>query len=105
MPYAHTIRGERLVFRDLREVFAKANEVKSGDALAGIAAASERERVAAKCALAEVTLGDIVANPLIDADSDDVSRLILDTHDAEAFGAIRHLTVGSYRELLLSDAG
>jgi len=105
MPYAHTIRGERLVFRDLRELFAKANEVKSGDALAGIGAASERERVAAKCALAEVTLADIVANPLVDPESDDVSRLILDTHDREAFRAIGHLTVGAYRELLLSDAG
>ncbi len=83
MPYAHTIRGERFVFADLRELLAKANEAKSGDELAGLAAASERERVAAKLALADVTLGEIVDNPVIDPDADDVSRLILDAHDRE----------------------
>jgi ethanolamine ammonia-lyase large subunit len=104
MAYAHTIRGERFVFRDLRELLAKANEAKSGDALAGIAAASERERVAAKCALADSTLDEIVAQPLIDADTDDVTRLILETHDRNRFREIHHLTVGAFRELLLDDA-
>ena len=64
MPYQTTIRGERFVFADLRELFARANEEKSGDQLAGIAARSERERVAAKLVLADVTLGEIVDRPL-----------------------------------------
>ena len=69
---------ERFVFSDLRELFAKANELKSGDQLAGIAAGSERERVAAKRQLADLPLDEIVRKPLIDPDQDDVSRLILD---------------------------
>src|SRR5262249_30789574 len=104
MTYAHTIRGERFVFADLRELFARANEEKSGDRLAGLAARTERERVAAKFALADIPLGDIVDRPLIDPDKDDVSRLILDTFDRPAFAEIRGLTVGQFRELLLQDA-
>src|SRR5438034_1762881 len=103
MSYSATIRAERFVFADLREVFAKANEEKSGDRLAGIAAGSERERVAAKCVLAEVCLSDIVAQPLIDPDEDEVSRLILNTLDQEPFRAIASLTVGEFREYLLDD--
>ncbi len=76
---------ERFIFSDLRELFAKANEEKSGDQLAGIAARSERERVAAKRKLADLTLAEIVQQPLIDPDTDEVSRLILDTFDQEAF--------------------
>ena len=75
MNLSTTIRGERFAFADLREVFAKASEEKSGDRLAGLAARTERERVAAKIVLSELTLGEIVANPLIDPDVDDVSRL------------------------------
>src|SRR5215468_7138178 len=102
MSYSHTVRGERFAFADLRELFAKANEEKSGDQLAGVAAASERERVAAKLALADVTLGEIVANPLIDPGADDVSRLICDALDRAAFtGRLGGLTVGQFRELLL----
>jgi ethanolamine ammonia-lyase large subunit len=104
MAYHTSVRGERFSFADLREVFARANEEKSGDRLAGIAARTERERVAAKLALADVTLGDIVDNPLIDPDQDEVSRLILDSLDANAFRTIRALTVGQFRELLLDDA-
>jgi len=92
------------VFSDLRELFAKANEEKSGDHLAGIAARSERERVAAKRELADLPLGEIVARPLIDPDEDDVSRLIVETYDREAFHEIASLTVGEFRELLLDDA-
>lgn len=103
MPYTHAIRGERFVFRDLADLFAKASEEKSGDALAGIAATSERERVAAKLALADVTLGEIIDQPLIDPHRDDVSRLILDSLDPGAFGPLRGLTVGQFRELLLDD--
>lgn len=105
MAYAAQLRGERFVFADLREVFAKANEEKSGDRLAGIAARSETERVAAKMALADVPLAEIVDRPLIDPDGDDVSRLIHATHDAEAFRAIASATVGELREQLLRHDG
>src|SRR5437762_11542888 len=104
MPYQATIRNQHFAFADLREVFAKANEEKSGDRLAGIAAQTERERVAARHALAEIPLGEIVDRPLIDPDTDDVSRLILDTLDQEAFRAISAMTVGQFREYLLDDA-
>jgi ethanolamine ammonia-lyase large subunit len=104
MPYHATIRGERFAFADLRELFARANEEKSGDRLAGLAARTERERVAAKLALADVRLGDVVEQPLVDPDRDEVSRLILDSLDAEAFRPIRSWTVGEFREYLLDDA-
>jgi ethanolamine ammonia-lyase large subunit len=104
MSYHATIRSERFTFADLRELLAKANEEKSGDQLAGIAARSERERVAAKLALADVTLSDIVDRPLIDPDRDEVSRLLLDSFDREMFATIRSLTVGEFREQLLDNA-
>lgn len=104
MSYATTIRAERFVFDSLREVFAKANEEKSGDHLAGIAACSERERVAAKLVLADIPLCEIVAYPLIDPDTDEVSRLIVDTQEREAFRPLASLTVGEFREYLLDDA-
>src|SRR5438270_4556728 len=104
MPYQTTIRSERLTFADLREVFAKANEEKSGDHLAGIAARSERERVAAKLVLADVRLEEIAARPLIDAEADDVTRLLWAAHDREQFRAIRSLAVGEFRELLLDES-
>ncbi|MGC2222062.1 MAG: ethanolamine ammonia-lyase subunit EutB, partial [Methylocella sp.] len=94
---------ERFDFSDLRELFAKANEEKSGDHLAGIAARSERERVAAKRKLADLSLDEIVRHPLIDPADDDVTRLILDTFDREAFRAIQRMTVGEFREFLLND--
>jgi ethanolamine ammonia-lyase large subunit len=104
MSYHTTLRGERFNFADLREVFAKANEEKSGDQLAGIAAHSERERVAAKLVLADVPLGEIVDRPIIDPDQDEVSRLILDDFDVQGFQELRGLTVGEFRERLLDDA-
>jgi ethanolamine ammonia-lyase large subunit len=104
VPYRQVVRGESFVFADLGELLAKANEEKSGDQLAGIAADSARQRVAAKLALADVTLREIVANPLIDPDEDDVSRLILDTLDTAAFDRVAGLTVGELREHLLDDA-
>jgi ethanolamine ammonia-lyase large subunit len=91
-------------FSDLRELFAKANEEKSGDRLAGIAAGSESERVAAKRKLADLTLAEIVQQPLIDPSDDDVSRLILETFNQEAFRSIKSLTVGEFREHILDDA-
>jgi len=95
---------ERFVFSDLRELFAKANEEKSGDQLAGIAARSERERVAAKRRIADLTLAEIVAAPLIDPSEDEVSRLLLDSYDREGFAPLKSLTVGELRETLLDDA-
>ena len=95
--------SERFHFGSLRELFAKANEEKSGDQLAGIAAGSEQERVAAKYALADTTLEHIVNNPLIDPDQDDVSRLILDTHDKSSFAQIESMAVGEFREFILRD--
>jgi ethanolamine ammonia-lyase large subunit len=86
---------------DLRRLFAHANEVKSGDQLAGIAAGSERERVAAKCELADLPLADIVANPLID---DEVTRLIYDSLDQEAFATVRSMTIGEFRDHILADS-
>jgi ethanolamine ammonia-lyase large subunit len=103
MSYATTLRHERFAFADLREVFAKANEEKSGDQLAGIAALSERERVAAKRVLADIRLGEIVDQPLLDPDFDDVTRLILDGLDEARFRPLRSLTVGEYREQLLAE--
>jgi len=90
-------------FRDLADLFAKANEEKSGDQLAGLVAQSEQERVAAKFALADLPLEQIVANPLIPPEQDDVTRLILETHDRESFSTIKSMTVGEFREFILSD--
>jgi ethanolamine ammonia-lyase large subunit len=94
---------EAFSFADLRELFAKANEEKSGDQLAGLAARSEQERVAAKRKLADLPLATIIQQPLIDPDDDDVSRLIADAFNEEAFQPIRSLTVGEFRELILDD--
>ena len=96
--------SEQFVFSDLRELFAKANEEKSGDQLAGIGARSERERVAAKRKLADLTLHEIVAQPLIEPAHDDVSRLILETFDQEAFRSVQSMTVGEFREYILDFA-
>lgn len=96
--------AERFTFSDLRELFAKANEEKSGDQLAGIAAGSERERVAAKEKLADLPLASILEQPLIDPEEDDVSRLILDSFDRENFQSFRSMTVGEFREYILDDA-
>src|ERR1700683_3657206 len=94
----------RFVFSDLRELFAKANEEKSGDCLAGIAAGSESERVAAKRKLADLTPAEIVQQTLIDPNDENVSPLILGTFNQETFRAIQSLTVGEFRERILDDA-
>jgi ethanolamine ammonia-lyase large subunit len=90
-------------FSNLRELLAKANEEKSGDQLAGIAAASERERVAAKCTLADLRLTELLNNPLIPAETDEVSRLIVESHDSSAFEPVSQMTVGEFREFILDD--
>jgi len=94
---------EQFIFRDLRDLLAKANEEKSGDQLAGLAARSERERVAAKRKLAGLSLGVILREPLIDPSQDEVSRLLLDSYDAEGFQRIQSMTVGEFREFILDD--
>jgi ethanolamine ammonia-lyase large subunit len=101
MAYQATLRGEQFHFADLRELFAKANEEKSGDQLAGLAARTERERVAAKLALADVPLAEIVANPMIE---DEVTCAILDAHDSHGFAEFRSMTAGEFREWLLRES-
>jgi ethanolamine ammonia-lyase large subunit len=95
--------SEHYRFSDLRELLAKANEEKSGDQLAGIAATTERERIAAKSALADLPLIDLLKNPLIPPETDEVSRMILDSHDANSFAPLRGMTVGDFREFLLDN--
>src|SRR6478752_7077140 len=95
--------GKSFQFRDLTDLFARANEEKSGDQLAGLAARSEQERVAAKYALADLPLQEIVENPLVPPEEDDVSRLILETHDQQTFSTIMSMTVGDLREFILGD--
>lgn len=103
MPFEQAIRGERFVFPDLRTLLAKAGEAKSGDQLAGIAATSQRERVAAQYALADVTLDRFLADPLIPPERDEVTRLLLDGLDRVEFAPRAGWTVGQLREWLLSD--
>jgi ethanolamine ammonia-lyase large subunit len=102
MPFRQTVRHTTHVFGGLAELLGKASPPRSGDRLAGLAATSAEENIAAKLALADVPLKAILAEPLIDYDTDDVTRLILATHDTKAFGAIAHLTVGEFREHLLN---
>ncbi len=102
MPHRHTLHGQTYVFPDLKTLFARATPPRSGDQLAGIAADTASERVAAQCALADLPLADILATPLIPYEQDDVTRLILDTHDPAAFAPIAHLTVGGLRDFLLA---
>jgi ethanolamine ammonia-lyase large subunit len=102
--YSATIASSRYVFPDLKTLLAKASPARSGDQLADVAAASGEERVAAQYALADVPLASVLEQPVIPYESDEVTRLIVDTHDRAAFGAIAHLTVGGLRDWLLSDA-
>jgi ethanolamine ammonia-lyase large subunit len=91
-------------FADLKEVMTKATPLRSGDSLAGVAAASAEERVAARFVLADVPLTHFLNEALVPYETDEVTRLIIDTHDAAAFAPVAHLTVGSFRDWLLSDA-
>jgi ethanolamine ammonia-lyase large subunit len=89
-------------FSSLSELLAKANEEKSGDQLAGIAAASESERLAAKRAVADLPLVEFLNNPVVPPETDEVSRLILESHDSAAFERLRRMTVGEFREFILA---
>ena len=102
LSYAHAIAGTNYSFPDLRTLLARATPFRSGDALAGLAAETAAERVAAQMALADTPLSEILANPLIPYEDDEVTRLILDTHDAAAFAPLAALTIGQFREFLLS---
>lgn len=102
--YAATVSGQRFTFPDLKAVLAKATPLRSGDQLAGVAATSAVERVAAQSALADIPLARFLNEAVIPYESDEVTRLILDTHDADAFRPVAHLTVGAFRDWLLSDA-
>jgi ethanolamine ammonia-lyase large subunit len=99
--YRVTLRGNTWVFGSLHELLAKASPRRSGDELAGLAAASAVERAAAQHTLAEVPLTQFLAEPLVPYEADEVTRLILDTHDAAAFAPVRGLSVGQFRDWLL----
>ncbi|MEO8662928.1 MAG: ethanolamine ammonia-lyase subunit EutB [Bryobacteraceae bacterium] len=101
MAYRQTCAGRSYQFDTLRELLAKATPARSGDQLAGIAAATEQERVAAKMALADVPLSRFLEELLIPYETDEVTRLIVDSHDREAFREISHHTVGGFRDWLL----
>lgn len=93
--------GKTYNFRSLKEVMAKASPERSGDVLAGIAAADYQERVAAQMCLADVPLSAFLEEPLIPYEEDEITRLILDSHDADAFAPVSSLTVGEFRDWLL----
>jgi ethanolamine ammonia-lyase large subunit len=101
MHFAHTIGAQRHVFNDLKTLLAKASPARSGDYLAGLAAASKAERMAARMALADVPLSVFLNEALVPYEDDEITRLILDRHDAQAFQPIASLTVGEFRNWLL----
>ena len=104
MEYSHTLGGVRHRFPSLSDLLAKATPYRSGDALAGIAAESAEQRVAAQYALAELPLRQFLSDLIIPYEADEVTRLIVDTHDAAAFASVASLTVGEFRNWLLSDS-
>ena len=103
MAFAHTVGNTRYAFADLRDLLARATPLRSGDVLAGLAAESAGQRVAAQFALADLPLAHFLSEQVIPYEADEVTRLIVDTHDAEAFAPVRSLTVGELRDWLLSD--
>jgi ethanolamine ammonia-lyase large subunit len=102
--FSTTLGGQTHRFPDLPTLLARASPARSGDALARVAARSAEERVAAQLALADVPLRRLLDDPVVPYETDEVTRLICDTHDAAAFAAVSHLTVGGLRDWLLSDA-
>lgn len=104
MRYSHTVDGHRYTFDTLKDLLAKASPARSGDYLAGVAAAHDEERVAAQMVLAETPLSTFLSDAVVPYESDEVTRLIIDDHDAHAFAPVAHLTVGGFRDWLLSDA-
>ena len=104
MGYAETLGGTRYVFPDLKTLLARATPPRSGDRLAGVAAADMTERVAAQRALADLPLRRVIEDPVVPYEADEITRLIIDTHDRNAFAPIASMTVGELRDWLLSDA-
>ncbi len=103
MVYRHALGGQTWMFADLKDLLAKATPLRSGDMLAGVAAGSAAERAAAKHALADVPLAAFLTEALVPYEADEVTRLIIDTHDARAFAPVSHLCVGDFRDWLLSE--
>jgi ethanolamine ammonia-lyase large subunit len=103
MSFHKTIGARAYTFDSLRVLLAKATPLRSGDQLAGLAACSTEERVAAKLVLADLPLAHFLNEAVIPYEHDEVTRLIFDQHDAAAFAPVRHHTVGSFRDWLLSD--
>jgi ethanolamine ammonia-lyase large subunit len=103
MAFHHTIRGNNFVFQDLKTLLAKATPFRTGDALAGIVADSNQERVAAQLALSEVYLSNFLNEAIIPYEQDEITRLIIDNHDTLAFSPISSLTVGEFRDWLLTN--
>ena len=99
----HSVDGVTYHFDGLKELLAKATAARSGDELAGVAAMHSVERVAARMVLADLPLREFTEEPLVPYAEDEVSRLIFDSHDAEAFARVSHLTVGGFRDWLLSE--
>jgi ethanolamine ammonia-lyase large subunit len=104
MPFGHTVGTEHHVFADLKTLLAKASPARSGDMLAGVAAASARERMAARLALADLPLAHFLQECVVPYEDDEVTRLIVDSHDRQAFVPVHTLTVGELREWLLADS-
>jgi ethanolamine ammonia-lyase large subunit len=103
MMYSATVGHRRYTFPDLKTLLAKATPQRSGDRLAGVAAETGEERVAAQFALADLPLARFLDEAVVPYETDEVTRLIVDSHDRAAFVAVAHLTVGSFRDWLLSD--
>ncbi len=101
--YSATVGSRRYVFPDLKALLAKASPLRSGDQLAGVTAETGEERVAAQFALADVPLATLRDETVVAYERDEVTRLIVDSHDRNAFAPVAHLTVGGFRDWLLSD--
>ena len=101
--YRATIGARSYAFADLKTLLAKASPLRSGDQLAGLAAETGEERVAAQYALADLPLATFLNESVVAYESDEVTRLIVDSHDAAAFAPVAHLTVGGFRDWLLAD--
>ena len=102
--FSHAVGTQTYRFDSLKDVMAKASPARSGDYLAGVAALNDGERVAAQMALANIPLSYFLQEVVIAYESDEVTRLIIDSHDLIAFAPVSHLTVGGFRDWLLSDA-
>ncbi|WP_213953614.1 ethanolamine ammonia-lyase subunit EutB [Variovorax sp. dw_954] len=102
MRYSTTIDSQVFVFDDLRQVMAFASPARSGDYLAGIGAATAQQRMAARHVLADMPLKQFLTEALVPYEDDNITRLIIDSHDGEAFAPVAHLTVGDFRNWLLS---